>query len=69
MSTGIVTYIWILDNIKHPDRKGVVQFIDGTSYWTKMRKNLGAKNRELSDEDRAEIVKLYADFTDADLQK
>jgi type I restriction enzyme M protein len=65
-NTGIATYIWILDNIKHPDRKGLVQLIDGTSFWTKMRKNLGNKNRELSDTDRAAIVKLYADFTEAD---
>lgn len=65
-NTGIATYIWILDNSKHPDRKGTVQLIDGTSFWTKMRKNLGNKNRELSDEDRASVVRLYADFTDAD---
>ena len=51
-NTGIATYIWILDNTKHPDRKGLVQLIDGTSFWTKMRKNLGAKGREISDADR-----------------
>lgn len=65
-NTGIATYIWILDNTKHPDRKGLVQLIDGSSFWTKMRKNLGSKGREISDADRAEVVKLYADFTDAD---
>lgn len=65
-NTGIATYIWILDNTKHPDRKGLVQLIDGTSFWTKMRKNLGNKNRELSDADCAKILRLYADFTDAD---
>lgn len=65
-NTGIATYIWILDNTKHPDRKGLTQLIDGTSFWTKMRKNLGSKGREISDTDRAKIVKLYAEFTDAD---
>ncbi|MCX5397179.1 class I SAM-dependent DNA methyltransferase [Streptomyces sp. NBC_00102] len=65
-NTGIPTYIWILDNTKHPDRQGKVQLIDGTSFWTKMRKNLGAKNREISEGDRAKIVQLYADFEDAD---
>ncbi|TYL50028.1 SAM-dependent DNA methyltransferase [Nocardioides sp. BGMRC 2183] len=65
-NTGIATYIWILDNAKHPDRKGLVQLIDGSSYWTKMRKNLGSKGREISDGDRAEVVKLYADFDDSD---
>ena len=29
-NTGIATYIWILDNTKHPERKGKVQLIDGT---------------------------------------
>ncbi|MEU8238519.1 class I SAM-dependent DNA methyltransferase [Actinoplanes missouriensis] len=65
-NTGIATYIWILDNTKQPERKGLVHLIDGSSFWTKMRKNLGAKNRELSEEDRAKVVQLYADFTDAD---
>ncbi|MFE9240726.1 N-6 DNA methylase [Streptomyces sp. NPDC007007] len=66
-NTGIATYIWILDNTKHPDRQGKVQLIDGTSFWTKMRKSLGSKGREISDDDRAEVVRLYADFEDADL--
>ncbi|MCX5155574.1 type I restriction-modification system subunit M [Streptomyces sp. NBC_00291] len=65
-NTGIATYIWILDNTKHPDRQGKVQLIDGTSFWTKMRKNLGSKAREISDHDRAEIVQLYVGFEDAD---
>lgn len=65
-NTGIATYIWILDNAKRPDRKGKVQLIDGTSFWTKMRKNLGSKAREISDDNRRDVVKLYADFTDAD---
>ncbi len=65
-NTGIATYIWILDNAKHPERRGLVQLIDGTPFWTKMRKNLGSKGREISDTDRAKVVRLYADFTDAD---
>jgi type I restriction enzyme M protein len=65
-NTGIATYIWILDNTKHPDRKGVVQLIDGTSFWSKMRKNLGAKNRELSESERAIVVALYDAFDEAD---
>ncbi|MFC9755942.1 N-6 DNA methylase [Streptomyces sp. NPDC056921] len=65
-NTGIATYIWILDNTKHPDRRGKVQLIDGTSFWTKMRKNLGAKGREISDADRAEALRLYDDFEGAD---
>jgi type I restriction enzyme M protein len=65
-NTGIATYIWILDNAKRAERKGKVQLINGTSFWTKMRKNLGNKNRELSDVNRTDVVKLYADYEDAD---
>lgn len=61
-NTGIATYIWVLDNNKTGERKGKIQLIDATSYWTKLRKNLGSKNRELSDDDRAAVAKLYADF-------
>ncbi|MEU7811835.1 class I SAM-dependent DNA methyltransferase [Pseudonocardia sp. NPDC049154] len=65
-NTGIATYIWILDNAKRPERRGLVQLIDGTSFWTKMRKSLGSKNRELSEADRKKVARLYADFADAD---
>lgn len=65
-NTGIATYIWILDNAKQPDRTGVVQLIDGTSFWTKTPKNLGSKNREISNDNRRDVVKLYADFLEAD---
>ncbi|MEU0314610.1 class I SAM-dependent DNA methyltransferase [Nocardioides sp. NPDC006273] len=65
-NTGIATYIWILDNTKRPEREGKVQFIDGTSFSTKMRKSLGSKRKEISDANRAEILKLYAAFEHAD---
>jgi type I restriction enzyme M protein len=65
-NTGIATYIWILDNTKRSERKGKVQLIDGSSFWTKMRKNLGAKGREISAANRASVLKLYAAFDDAD---
>ena len=51
-NTGIATYIWVLDNTKPAERIGKVQLIDGTSFCTKMRKNLGAKSREITDADR-----------------
>ncbi|MGH1561442.1 type I restriction-modification system subunit M [Mumia sp. DW29H23] len=66
-NTGIATYIWILDNTKRPERRGKVQLIDGTSFWTKMPKNLGSKNRMIDDDkDRPKVVRLYADFDGAD---
>lgn len=65
-NTGIATYIWILDNTKRPERKGKVQLIDATSFWTKMRKNLGSKGREIDAQAREQILKLYDAFDQAD---
>jgi type I restriction enzyme M protein len=61
-NTGIATYIWILDNTKRPERQGKIQLIDATSFWTKMRRNLGAKGREVDAESRDHIVALYDIF-------
>ncbi|WP_175985565.1 type I restriction-modification system subunit M [Microbacterium tenebrionis] len=58
-NTGIATYVWLLDNAKPAERIGTVQLIDGTGFWSKLRKNLGQKNREVSAANRAEIVRLY----------
>jgi type I restriction enzyme M protein len=68
-NTGIATYIWILDNTKAPERKGKVQLIDATGYWTKIRKNLGAKNREIDAAGRDTIVKLYDAFAETEHSK
>lgn len=68
-NTGIATYVWILDNHKPVERRGKIQLIDATSRWAKLRKNLGSKNREISDADRAHIVKLYDDFAETEESK
>lgn len=65
-NTGIATYVWILDNDKPAERIGKVQLIDSSGFFTKMRKNLGAKSRELSAADRGRIVKLYAAYDGSD---
>lgn len=68
-NTGISTYVWILDNTKPADRVGKVQLIDGSGFFTKMRKNLGAKSRELSATDRDAILAEYDAFTNSDHSK
>lgn len=68
-NTGIATYIWILDNTKTPERKGKVQLIDATGLWTKLRKNLGAKGREVGAADRERVLKLYDDFAETEHSK
>lgn len=66
-NTGISTYIWILSNKKPADRKGWVQLIDASSFWQKIRKTLGSKRKELSDDHIADITRLFGDFGEADL--
>lgn len=65
-NTGISTYVWILSNKKTEDRRGWVQLIDASSFWQKMRKSLGSKRKELSDEHIATITRLFGEFIEAD---
>ncbi|QAY73630.1 SAM-dependent DNA methyltransferase [Agromyces protaetiae] len=68
-NTGIATYVWVLDNTKRADRIGTVQLIDGSGFFTKMRRNLGQKSRELSVEDRRKIVELYDEHAESEHSK
>ncbi len=61
-NTGIATYIWVLSNRKTKARKGKIQLIDATSYFSKMRKSLGNKRHEISEEGRKKIAALYENF-------
>jgi type I restriction enzyme M protein len=63
-NTGIATYIWVLDNTKPPERAGKVQLIDASQFFTKMRRNLGARSREVSPADRDRIVRIYDAYDD-----
>ncbi|MCK9562633.1 MAG: type I restriction-modification system subunit M [Bacteroidales bacterium] len=63
-NTGITTYIWFLSNNKDTKRKGKVLLIDASQRFAKLRKNLGAKNCELTKEHIQEIQQAYIDFKD-----
>jgi type I restriction enzyme M protein len=65
-NTGITTYIWFLNNNKETKRKGKVLLIDASQRFAKLRKNLGAKNCELSAEHIKEIQDAYLNFTNLD---
>ena len=58
-NTGITTYIWIVTNKKSSDRKGRVQLIDGTSFSSSMKKNLGDKGKFLSDDQIQSLFDIY----------
>jgi type I restriction enzyme M protein len=68
-NTGIATYVWVVTNRKAPTRKGTVQLIDATSFWTPMRKSLGDKRREIPQDRAQDILKILADFRDGDTRK
>ncbi|GHU60202.1 hypothetical protein FACS1894171_0710 [Clostridia bacterium] len=59
-NTGISTYIWILTNRKDERRKGKIRLVNGVSYFEKMRKSLGNKRNLISEQNRADIVRLYS---------
>ena len=58
-NTDITTYIWIITNKKSSDRKGNVQLIDGTSFSTSMKKNLGDKGKFITEEQIQELFEIY----------
>ena len=68
-NTGIATYIWVLTNRKPAHRRGKVQLIDATQWYKPLRKNLGKKNCELSDEDVARICDAFLKFEETGQSK
>ena len=68
-NTGIATYIWVLTNRKPEHRRGKVQLIDATQWYKPLRKNLGKKNCELSEEDIQTIVQIFLTFEETEQSK
>ena len=65
-NTGIATYVWVLTNRKPPQRKGKVQLVDATAWFTPLRRNLGKKNCELSPADIDRVVRTFLNFDEAE---
>lgn len=68
-NTGIRTYIWVLTNQKPEERKGKIQLVDASKKYIKMRKSLGNKRHQLSDDDIKDILDLYSRFDENDVIK
>src|SRR6266545_4874392 len=68
-NTGIATYIWVLSNRKPAHRRGKVQLIDATQWFKPLRKNLGKKNCELSEDDIRRICDAYLAFAETEQSK
>ena len=65
-NTGISTYIWVLTNRKAPHRAGKVQLIDGRQFFVKMRKSLGNKRNQLSQEQIDDLTRIHGNFQDGE---
>ena len=61
-NTGITTYIWIVTNKKTNEREGKVQLINGSSFSTAMRKNLGDKGKEISQNQIDRLFEIYQKY-------
>lgn len=67
-NTGISTYIWIVTNRKNSDpmrgpvRTGKIQLVNAVDFYQKMRKSLGNKRNEISEEQIKEITRIYGEF-------
>jgi type I restriction enzyme M protein len=68
-NTGISTYLWIVTNRKERRRRGKIQLIDATGFFTKMRKSLGQKRNEISDEQIRQITRLHGEFQEGEFVK
>ncbi len=68
-NTGITTYIWIVTNKKSTERKGKVQLIDGSSFSTSMKKNLGDKGKEINQTQINDLFEIYKNFKEGEFCK
>ncbi len=68
-NTGITTYIWIVTNKKSTERKGKIQLIDGSSFWTSMKKNLGDKGKYITEEQKDQLFNIYQNFEESEFCK
>lgn len=68
-NTGIATYIWVLSNHKPAERKGKVLLINASDMHSPMRKSLGSKRKQLSDEAIEQIVRLASRYEEGSIAK
>lgn len=68
-NTGIATYVWILSNKKHTERKGLVQLINGVNLCGKMRKSLGSKRNVMDEDDIRTITRCFGEFAVVDARE
>ncbi len=68
-NTGIYTYLWVFNKNKPAERKDKIILIDGSSKYVPLKKSKGKKRREMSPDNRVEIIKALEDFEDNDFAR
>ena len=67
-NTGIATYVWLLTNRKAQARRGQVQLIDASSFWTPMPRSLGDKRRQIPPDKAADVIRILRGFRDGEIR-
>ena len=65
-NTGITTYLWIVTNKKSSNRKGKIQFINGSKCFQLTKKNLGEKGKTITPKNTDQILSTYLNFEEND---
>lgn len=68
-NTGIYTYLWIFNKNKVAERKDKVMLINAADLFVPLKKSKGKKRKEMSVENRLDIVKALAEFKPNDFSK
>lgn len=68
-NTDISTYIWLLTNRKRLERRGIVQVVDATAMYRKMKRSLGKKRNEIAPDQITAIVEEYRAFAPSEVCK
>ncbi|SPN73064.1 putative type I restriction-modification system, DNA-methyltransferase subunit M (HsdM) (fragment) [Brochothrix thermosphacta] len=58
-NTGISIYVWLYNKNKPQKRQNKIQFIDASNEFVPLRKSLGYKRRELSNQNIKDIINWY----------
>jgi type I restriction enzyme M protein len=68
-NTNINTYLWILSSVKEQEGRGKVILIDARDMFVEMKKSLGQKRKEISDEQIKKIKNRYISARDGEKVK
>ncbi len=68
-NTGIYTYLWIFNKNKPAERKDKVILINASELFVPLKKSKGKKRKEMSIENRKEILSAFTHFEDNEFAK